>query len=67
MSKLIHDSGKILQIGDTVKDFRNEDMTIKGWTSGRDWSDNGGTGRVHTDRGTFFPGVINARIVESDE
>jgi hypothetical protein len=61
--KLVHKSGKVFKVGDKVKDFRGDTHEIKGWTSGEDWSNNGGTGRVHTDKGNFFPGVVDAKIV----
>lgn len=60
---LIGPNGRKITVGQVVKDFRGDPVTIQGWTSGDDWSTNKGSGRVHTDQGNFFPGVIDAKIV----
>lgn len=57
---LVHDSGKILKKGDKVKDFRGETHTIQDFMRPLHSSS---TGRVTTNKGSFYPGVINAKIV----
>jgi hypothetical protein len=48
---------KPLEIGQQVQDSRGEVHTIKG---GRSPHKPSSTGRVWTDKGEFFPGVVNA-------
>jgi hypothetical protein len=54
-------TGKSLKIGDTVEGFRGK-YTITGWTKP---PHPGSTGRVHTDKGSFYPSVI-AAVIKSD-
>jgi len=53
-------SGTVIQKGATAKTFRGEDVTVNGFTPPLHTSS---TGRVHTSAGSFFPSVINAKIV----
>lgn len=65
--KLVHDkTGDIINVGDVALDFRGDAHIVQGWTSGEDWSSNGGTGRVHTESGTFYPSVIDCTIYPLD-
>lgn len=57
--RLVDSDGRTLNVGDKVKDFRNDEHVIEGWSSPRHSSS---TGRVHTNKGTFFPSVVYARI-----
>jgi hypothetical protein len=58
-------TGREIKIGDQVKTFRGEPATVKGF---RPPHKPGSSGRVIVDLGNgdrdFFPGVINARLVE---
>ena len=58
--ELRHESGKLLKIGDTVKDFRGNLHKITGFSAPRN---SASSGRVHTDSGSFYPSVIDAKIV----
>jgi hypothetical protein len=58
--ELRHESGKVLKKGDKVKGFRGT-YKIKGFEMPHH---EGSTGRVYTDKGQFFPGVVNAKIVK---
>lgn len=51
-------TGKEIKVGSTVKGFRGK-YHIQGFTPPHH---PGSTGRVHTDQGSFFPGVVNAVI-----
>ena len=61
-------TGREIRIGDVVKTFRGEDAKVLGWSEPRH---SASTGRVDVfliDAGyrqEFFPGVINARIVDN--
>lgn len=47
--------------GQTVKNFRGEDVTVKGGEAGGGPS----TGRIYTDKNhSYYPGVINAKWIE---
>lgn len=59
--ELRHDSGKVLKKGDVVKDFRGDKHKIKGFELPHH---SGSTGRVYTSQGSFFPGVVDAKIVK---
>lgn len=58
--ELRHESGKALKKGDVVKDFRGDKHKIKGFELPHH---SGSTGRVYTNQGSFFPGVVDAKIV----
>jgi hypothetical protein len=58
--ELRHESGKVLKKGDVVKDFRGDKHKIKGFEMPHH---SGSTGRVYTNQGSFFPGVVDAKIV----
>ena len=58
--ELRHESGKALKKGDKVKGFRGT-YKIQGFEMPHH---SGSTGRVYTDKGQFFPGVVNAKIVK---
>lgn len=60
--ELRHESGKALKKGDKVKGFRGT-YKIHGFEMPHH---EGSTGRVYTDKGSFFPGVVNAKIVKKD-
>lgn len=59
---LVHKSGKVLEKGAKVKGFRGT-YKIQGFEMPHH---SGSTGRVYTDKGTFFPGVVDAKIVKRD-
>lgn len=59
--ELRHESGKALKKGDVVKDFRGDKHKIKGFELPHH---SGSTGRVYTNQGSFFPGVVDAKIVK---
>ena len=57
---LVHEKGgKEIKIGAKVKDFRGDVHTIKGFTPPLH---SNSTGRVHTNKGHFFPSVVGAKI-----
>ena len=60
---LVHENGKKLKIGDVVKDFRGDKHKITGWSAPRHA---GTSGRVHTDQGSYYPSVIDARLVDKE-
>jgi hypothetical protein len=67
--KLIHSSGKVLKVGDKVKDFRGDEVEITGWSDERMKYNPGSTGRVHLKdkngrEGEYFPSVIDAKLKE---
>jgi hypothetical protein len=58
--ELRHDeTGKVFKKGDKVKDFRGDEHEILGFAPPHKESS---SGRVHTDQGVFFPGVVGATI-----
>lgn len=57
--ELVHSSGKVLKKGAVIKDFNGEKHKIKGFEMPHH---SGSTGRVYTDQGSFFPGVVDAKI-----
>ena len=59
---LVHESTlKPVHVDESVKDFRGDPHIMKG---GEAPYRAGSTGRVHTDRGSFYPGVINCKWVQ---
>lgn len=58
--KLVHSSGKTLKVGDKVKDFRGDEHVIQDWAPG---AHEASTGRVYTDKGAFYPSVVDAKVV----
>jgi hypothetical protein len=63
--KLVGDDGNPIEIGTQVTDFRGKLWTLTDWTAPRHAAS---TGRVYLraedDEREFFPGVINAKIVD---
>lgn len=59
--ELRHKSGKALKKGDVIADFRGDKHKIKGFELPHH---SGSTGRVYTNQGSFFPGVVDAKIVK---
>jgi hypothetical protein len=57
---LVHKSGKVLEKGAKIKGFRGT-YKIQGFELPHH---SGSTGRVYTDKGQFFPGVVDAKIVK---
>jgi len=62
--RLVDKDGKVLKVGDKVKDFRGEEHTIKDWAPGHH---EGSSGRVYTDRGAYYPSVVDAKVVPAEE
>ena len=63
-------TGARINVGDVVPDFRGDPHTVLGWIAPHHA---GSTGRVIVadeaasfGERTFYPGVINARIVDAD-
>ena len=53
-------TGEEIKVGQVVKNFRGEKMKVMGWWPGRH---PGSTGRVETDKGAYYPSVIDAEVV----
>ena len=50
----------VVKVGDIVKDFRGDDHVIAG---GEPPSRPRSTGRVHTDKGSYYPGVVDCEWI----
>jgi hypothetical protein len=61
MKKLVDRDGNLVEKGKEYFTFRNEPVTVLGWSEPHKPSS---TGRVYTSLGEFFPGVIGAKFVE---
>jgi len=62
--KLIYENTlEPVRVGDFCLDFRGNPHTVTGMEEPRHA---GSTGRVYTDVGSYFPGVINAKWVEEE-
>ena len=59
LCKLLH-NGKVIPPGTHVRTFRGEMVTV---TGGEAPQKPGSTGKVWTDAGEYFPGVVNAEWV----
>lgn len=60
MLRAIHTiTGKIINPGDTIKNFRGEDHVVESITPD---PRPGKSGRINTNKGSFYPGVFNAEI-----
>lgn len=57
---LMDSEGHVVKKGESYADHRQEFHRVKGWTPPRH---EGSTGRVHTDHGDFYPGVIDCQVV----
>lgn len=55
-------TGRMVQQGDKLPDFRGEMHTVLDWYAKPAPS----TGRVETDKGSFYPGVIGCELEVSD-
>jgi len=53
-------TGKVIKVGDKRKDFRGDEHTVNDWVPGHTEAS---TGRVYTDKGAFFPSVVDAKVV----
>lgn len=66
VSKLIHDDGHEIQVGDEVIDFRGNKLIVCSWKEGQTPES---TGRVYVKEANsdweqgYFPSVIDAHIV----
>ena len=61
--RLVDAAGTDATIGASYTDFRGERHTLEG---SRPPHKPGSTGRVYTDRGEFYPSVIDLTFVEAD-
>ena len=59
LCKLLH-NGRVISPGEQVETFRGTLVTV---TGGRAPQKPGSTGKVWTDAGEYFPGVVNAEWV----
>ena len=58
------ETGEEINLPATVKDFRGDDVEVVDFTAPHK---PGSTGRIHTKDGmSYFPGVINAKIIDHD-
>ena len=61
MARLIETrTGREVQAGDTMPDFRGEPHIVRDWYARPAPS----TGRVTTDKGSFYPSVIGCHIAD---